>query len=352
MKYFKKLTDKIYDDKIDLKKRLLTVILLCVIAGAVVGLIPMFFGISRGWWLNLIIMTTAIISQIINVKFNKRDLSTFFMAIAGIFFILPTMYFQQGGLASGMPFWLVFATMTAFIMLNGWKRYISVASAIIMFSLCFATEYHFPNTVVYLPNRTTIFIDVFISFLSTTIIYLIMLGIYLEAYAKKREKLDYALHYDALTGIENRYAYENYINELSKTPMANNLIMVSGDVNSLKIINDTQGHAAGDELLKGAAKVFSDSFGSYGKVFRTGGDEFQATIFTDKDISEIQRDFEENMRRWTGDLVKELHISVGYACSKLCDTNSYPTLSKTADKEMYKDKASYYKANGINRRTM
>lgn len=350
MTNLKKFIDELFDESIDLKIRLLTVILSCVIVGSIIGLIPMIFGISTGWWLNILIMVVALISQIFNVVFHKRNLACFFLAFSGIFIILPMMYFQQGGIASGMPFWLVFATMTAFIMLDGWKRYVSVFAALLMFSSCFIIEFYFPDTVKSLPNRTTIFIDIFVSFLSTTIIYLIMLGIYLNAYARKRDKLDYALHYDALTGIENRYAYEKYIDELSKYPMSDDLIMISGDVNSLKVINDTQGHAAGDELLIGAAKVFSDTFGTYGKVFRTGGDEFQATIFTDKDISEIRKNFEKNMHLWSGELVKDLHISIGYACSKNYKINSYPTLSKVADKEMYKDKANYYKASGINRR--
>ena len=49
------------------------------------------------------------------------------------------------------------------------------------------------------------------------------------------------------------------------------------DVNRLKIVNDSQGHAAGDELLQGAASCMKKCFDSCGKVYRTGGDEFIAT---------------------------------------------------------------------------
>lgn len=351
MKSFKELRDSFFDESIDLNNRLLTVILFGIIAGTIIGLIPMLFGNTQGWWINILIMILAIISQIINIVFKKNELATFFISITGIIFALPIMYFKQGGAASGMPFWLMFGVLTAFIMLNGWRRYVTVSIAVLIFTCCFITEFLFPETVVRLETRQAIYTDVIISFISTTVIFLSMLGIYLKAYAVKREKLDYALHYDALTGIENRYAYEKYLQELIKKPLSENLIFISADVNSLKKVNDTQGHIAGDELLKGAAQIFSESFGNYGKVFRTGGDEFQATIFTDKDLNDIQHSFENNMSNWSGKLVKEIHISIGYATTRTHPTTSYVDLAKAADQAMYKDKAAYYSRNGFNRRS-
>jgi len=351
MKTFKELRQSFFDDSIDLNNRLLTIILAGVIAGTIVGLIPMLFGNTNGWWINILILTLAIISQVINIVFKKSELAAFFISITGIVFALPIMYFQQGGAASGMPFWLMFGVLTAFIMLNGWKRYLTVSIEVIVFAGCFLVEYFYPDTVTRLSSRRAIFIDILVSFISTTVIFLAMLAIYLKAYAIKREKLDYALHYDALTGIENRYAYEKYIQELTKKPLSDDLIFISADVNSLKKVNDTQGHSAGDELLIGAAKIFSETFGDYGKVFRTGGDEFQATIFTDKSLSDIQSSFETNMNHWSGDLVKDIHISIGYATTRTYPTTSYNDLAKAADQAMYKDKAAYYARNGINRRS-
>ena len=49
--------------------------------------------------------------------------------------------------------------------------------------------------------------------------------------------------------------------------------MVVCDINGLKYVNDTQGHAAGDQLIKDACALICEYF-SHGAVFRTGGDEF------------------------------------------------------------------------------
>lgn len=350
MNIHKYIKNKLSDESTTLTEKLLTIILNCIILGSLVGFLPMLLGNTKGWWLNILIMLLAVIAQIINITFKKREAATLFLSFTGVMIVMPLMYFFQGGYASGMPFWLVFAILTAFIMNHGWKRYVTVAIALIIFAGCIFTEYLHPDAVDHLPTRASIYTDILISFISTTLIFLLMLDMYLKAYKKKRDSLDYALHYDALTGIENRYAYEKYLKAISQQPFSNKLIFVSADVNSLKKVNDTQGHMAGDELLIGAAKVFSQTFNEYGKVFRTGGDEFQAIINTERELKEIQEAFNTNMNSWTGKLVKDLHISIGYACSKDSLNTDYTELSKTADFAMYKDKASYYERIGINRR--
>ncbi|MBR5705734.1 MAG: diguanylate cyclase, partial [Deltaproteobacteria bacterium] len=52
------------------------------------------------------------------------------------------------------------------------------------------------------------------------------------------------------------------------------LAVFSIDVNGLKTVNDSLGHDAGDELIRGAADCISAAFGQTGKCYRTGGDEF------------------------------------------------------------------------------
>ncbi len=81
---------------------------------------------------------------------------------------------------------------------------------------------------------------------------------------------------DKMTGCLNRKAYDEDISEIR---MDSQFIYVSMDVNGLKIINDRQGHAAGDELICVAASCMKTRFDRYGKVYRMGGDEFAAILF-------------------------------------------------------------------------
>lgn len=84
---------------------------------------------------------------------------------------------------------------------------------------------------------------------------------------------------DKMTGCFNRKAYDEDISEIR---MDSQFIYVSMDVNGLKIINDRQGHAAGDELICVAASCMKTRFDRYGKVYRMGGDEFAAILFVKK----------------------------------------------------------------------
>ena len=81
---------------------------------------------------------------------------------------------------------------------------------------------------------------------------------------------------DSLTGLLNRRYFNELINiELNRArrfPHPFSLLML--DIDNFKNYNDTQGHPAGDELLKNAAKVFKDSVRAMDIVCRYGGEEF------------------------------------------------------------------------------
>ena len=123
------------------------------------------------------------------------------------------------------------------------------------------------------------------------------------------------------------------------------------DVNGLKPVNDTLGHAAGDELLQGAAECMEQCFGNYGKVYRMGGDEFAAIIFVNtRRLKRVQQEFDDVVRGWSGQLVKSVSISCGYVSSDEKDWESFDEIVKAADERMYENKAAYYRQKGGDRR--
>ena len=152
---------------------------------------------------------------------------------------------------------------------------------------------------------------------------------------------------DKMTGCLNRKAYDEDISEI---PMDSQFIYVSMDVNGLKIINDRQGHAAGDELICIAASCMKTRFDKYGKVYRMGGDEFAAILFVKREQFEwIRRQFDGDIKYWRCNRIKELSISYGYVSSSECQWDSMKEISDVADIRMYEEKAMYYKKNGVDR---
>lgn len=182
----------------------------------------------------------------------------------------------------------------------------------------------------------------------TTVILLIRV---IDNEKKKEEKLVRDSTVDELTQCFNRKAYEDDIKIYNGDNVEDDLIYISADVNGLKVINDTIGHAAGDELIKGAAQCMKKCFGSYGKVYRTGGDEFIAIIFADGErLKEIESDIDYTVNSWCGNYVDSLTISFGYAAWAESPEKNIHELAKIADKRMYEAKALHYQRKGVDRR--
>lgn len=103
------------------------------------------------------------------------------------------------------------------------------------------------------------------------------------------EELVYAAAHDALTGLNNRRAFEEELaNELANLSAETGpLIVYYIDLDQFKVINDSCGHTAGDAFLQHLARVMEARF-SFGFLARLGGDEF-GMILTGIDLEEAER---------------------------------------------------------------
>ena len=81
---------------------------------------------------------------------------------------------------------------------------------------------------------------------------------------------------DELTGLQNRRGFLHRGARLleSAAHQLHGALLIYVDVDNLKLVNDSLGHAAGDDLLKRAAQVLRDASGNQAVIGRLGGDEF------------------------------------------------------------------------------
>jgi len=89
------------------------------------------------------------------------------------------------------------------------------------------------------------------------------------------DRIAYLAHHDVLTGLYNRFSFEQAVGRMLPSPSAGagaSLLFV--DLDGFKAVNDTLGHAAGDEVLKEVAKRLQAIIGADDVVARLGGDEF------------------------------------------------------------------------------
>jgi diguanylate cyclase (GGDEF)-like protein len=89
-------------------------------------------------------------------------------------------------------------------------------------------------------------------------------------------RLSWQASHDALTGLVNRREFEarlaDALDGLSDQPSEHSLMFL--DLDQFKVVNDTCGHAAGDQLLKQTSALLEENLGPGGLLARLGGDEF------------------------------------------------------------------------------
>ncbi len=132
--------------------------------------------------------------------------------------------------------------------------------------------------------------------------------------------------------------------------LRDDLVLVNVDVNGLKGVNDSLGHDAGDEIIRATADCMVSVFGGMGRIYRVGGDEFAAILYTSEDFEQYRGRFLEMVSEWRGSLVDKLSVAVGYV--RRCDypDKNMAEIEKLGDELMYMCKKEYYAYAGVDRR--
>ena len=146
---------------------------------------------------------------------------------------------------------------------------------------------------------------------------------------------------DQLTKIGNRHAMRKYVKYMNKS---RSIGVVYCDITRLKWVNDNEGHAAGDALIKRCCSFLNDFYKDYG-VFRIGGDELLALCSC---ISKAE--FEAREKRFKQAVAEQnIPLAVGFSWQESSD-ESIGDILHEAEMAMYADKAEFYRKSGIERR--
>lgn len=143
---------------------------------------------------------------------------------------------------------------------------------------------------------------------------------------------------DALTGVLNREAY--YIE--TRRDYKDITAIISLDMNGLKTINDTHGHAVGDEALTTLAFCFTKSIKARQSVYRMGGDEF--VIVCRKTSKEDVEALVERIKKNVSET--KYTCSIGYSYHDE-GTMKLEDILRESDEHMYSDKSEFYKNKNL-----
>ena len=187
-------------------------------------------------------------------------------------------------------------------------------------------------TAIKVKDESVLFVDI------VDVVVFGILGAILGTYAMKvkcqrllfARKVAILSETDMLTGLRNRNAYEQRLHDYASLENCE--------------INNTKGHAAGDQMLRYVGKTIQNEFGEINS-YRIGGDEF-VVLLTDESEDRIRVKIEQIRKQ----VEKEsYHISIGCSVGNTSDKN-ISSLIAEAEKRMYEDKRLYYQNSGIDRR--
>jgi len=157
---------------------------------------------------------------------------------------------------------------------------------------------------------------------------------------------------DGLTGLFNRRALDDYLPEAvercteGKTPLC--LIMI--DIDNFKPLNDSLGHAAGDQMLKSLAQIIRSTIREGDVAFRNGGDEFVVVMEGCEPAS--AEELAKRIESLGGSFGKTFRVkqppglSIGVAHLDQLREPAAQHLLRAADQALYKVKTAHHAAAG------
>jgi len=92
--------------------------------------------------------------------------------------------------------------------------------------------------------------------------------------------LHHHAHHDPLTGLPNRFLFNDRLNQVIKQARRNEtkIAILFIDLDHFKGVNDSMGHNVGDELLKEVASRLKQQIRQTDTLARLGGDEFSIVL--------------------------------------------------------------------------
>lgn len=163
---------------------------------------------------------------------------------------------------------------------------------------------------------------------------------------KLEEKLRELSLVDELTGLSNRRGF--FVLAQQFITMSNRMDMraavVFADVDYLKVINDTYGHAEGDQALIDLAYIFKSTFRASDIVARLSGDEFVilATESAASPIEDVLARFDKHLEKFNQRRERKYQLSISFGISHYYPekTRTLEELMQDADKSMYTAKSA------------
>ena len=151
--------------------------------------------------------------------------------------------------------------------------------------------------------------------------------------------------HDFLTGLYNRRGFQQALDNLTRIPELQDryLVLVSIDLDYLKMMNDQFGHAEGDFAIQCIARALQQEVedAGHGACARYGGDEFALAVFMESkpdSIEPFRMRIEKTARHLAGEKPYLISASMGACTQRVRERSTLESMMASADQALYEDK--------------
>jgi diguanylate cyclase (GGDEF)-like protein len=146
---------------------------------------------------------------------------------------------------------------------------------------------------------------------------------------------------DSLTGIGNRFSFDQFMEGLSRQITKQSYAVIMIDMNEFKKINDTYGHAEGDNALRDMAVLIKGCIRQTDFAARYGGDEFVLAIKAEHDVEALLARLQGAIEAHNNKNIRpyKIHISYGWDVFTTNSGQSIEHFLAHIDRLMYRHKA-------------
>ncbi|MCR4807228.1 MAG: response regulator [Lachnospiraceae bacterium] len=192
MEKVKKLAKYLVREELKMQHRLINIILS---VGVVALIVCSFFDFvvgtgARTFWIMILLIVSFILSLYIANGLKKPNLAGIFLAILANYILMPVLFFAEGGKESGMPLWMLLASLFTFLIVEGWPCYIIYAGNVICSVTLLHVDYYHPEIAQRMASRWAEYLDYMYGIAFVTLTFGVIFKFQGGLYEKKREELE------------------------------------------------------------------------------------------------------------------------------------------------------------------
>lgn len=195
MKNWKKIIAAMFQDDLEIRHKLLNLMLTAIFVGGLVSLgITVFLhqGAAVTVSVSFMILVIGTSLWLANKKNRRPNLAAFIVVFTANMFAFPFLYFTSGGMGSGMPVWFVLGLTFSWLLLKGTMCVVMYVLNLLVAMACMLIELRYPELISILENETVACLDLMQSIVVVTCVFGCIFKYQSHVYEKQKKELEKA----------------------------------------------------------------------------------------------------------------------------------------------------------------